>query len=115
MVHKYSKPDRDLSPINDHQRDLDAHNDPCAFRKEVDRTIHVIFHSLCLYDTGLVRDLINGITIPSSISLLTSTTLLVPVMFRPRDQVTRCAALWMQYHRVGPDYLSVKRMDKSRS
>ena len=33
----------------------------------------------------------------------------------PRDLVTRCAALWMESHRVGPEYLSITWIDKSRS
>src|ERR1041385_8133760 len=33
----------------------------------------------------------------------------------PRDLVTRCAALWMESHRVGPEYLSIIWIDKSRS
>src|SRR4051812_31235696 len=33
----------------------------------------------------------------------------------PRDLVTRCAALWMESHQVGPEYLSITWIDKSRS
>ena len=29
---EHSSHDRDEATVNDHQRDLDAHNDPCAFR-----------------------------------------------------------------------------------
>ena len=32
-VREHSRHDRDSYPINDHQRDLDAHNDPCAFHE----------------------------------------------------------------------------------
>src|SRR3954465_9144023 len=33
----------------------------------------------------------------------------------PRDLVTCCATLWMESHRVGPEYLSITWIDKSRS
>src|SRR4051812_9343900 len=33
----------------------------------------------------------------------------------PRDLVTRCAALWMESHRVGPEYLSITWINKSHS
>src|SRR3954447_12264840 len=33
----------------------------------------------------------------------------------PRDLVTSCAALRMESHRVGPRYLSITWIDKSRS
>src|ERR1041384_2173982 len=33
----------------------------------------------------------------------------------PHDLVARCAALWMESHRVGPEYLSITWIDKSRS
>ena len=33
----------------------------------------------------------------------------------PCDLVTRCAVLWMQSQRVGPQYLSITWIDKSRS
>src|SRR3954467_11218518 len=33
----------------------------------------------------------------------------------PCDLVTRCATLWMESHRVGPEYLSITWIDKSRS
>jgi hypothetical protein len=32
-VWEYSRHHRDTSLVNDHQRDRDVHNDPCAFRK----------------------------------------------------------------------------------
>src|SRR3954466_9818847 len=32
----------------------------------------------------------------------------------PHDLLTRCPALWMESHRVGPEYLSITWIDKSR-
>ena len=66
--------DRDTSPINDHQRDLDTHDEPYTLHD-----YHMIDWTKTSYsvplsrDTLLVRDPIVGITIPSSISLPTST------------------------------------------
>src|SRR4051812_46675314 len=63
---------------------------------------------------GLVRDSINDILClaqPRYRQILIHS-------FRdihPRDLVTRCTALWMESHRVGPKYLSITWIDKSRS
>jgi hypothetical protein len=66
------KHDRDASPINDHQRDQDAYNDMCAFHEYTSHwTINIESYSHCYFDTRLVRDLIIGIIISSSISLPT--------------------------------------------
>ena len=64
--------------------------------------------------TLFVRGLIVGIPIPSSPSLPTN-TFSRSVILHPRDLVTCLQALLMQSHREGPEYLSVTRMDKSRS
>src|SRR3954471_917349 len=65
-------------------------------------------------DTGLVRDSINDILClvqpRYDKSLFTRSR-----DIHPRDLVTRCAPLWMESHRVGPEYLSITWIDKSRS
>src|SRR3954464_10334087 len=65
-------------------------------------------------DTGLVRDSINDILCLVQPcygkSLFTRSR-----DIHPRDLVTRCATLWMESHRVGPEYLSITWIDKSHS
>src|SRR3954471_22111481 len=57
-------------------------------------------------DTGLFRDSINDILCLVQPcydkSLFTRSR-----DIHPRDLVTRCATLWMESHRVGPEYLSI--------
>src|SRR3954469_17531135 len=65
-------------------------------------------------DTRLVRNLINDILClvqPHYRQILIHSFSDI----HPRDLVTRCAALWMESHRVGPEYLSITWIDKSRS
>src|SRR3954466_4764781 len=65
-------------------------------------------------DTGLVRDSINEILClvqPRYRQILIHSFSDI----HPRGLVTRCAALWMESHRVGPEYLSSTWIDKSRS
>jgi hypothetical protein len=72
-----------------------------------------ISYSLCFCDTCNIRDLIIGISIPSSISLPT-----LPFT-RSRDipspWPSHMLQHWMKSHRVGLEYLSVTRKNKSRS
>src|SRR5664279_1628912 len=72
--------DRDTSPNNNHQQDLNAHDYSHTFNEDLYRfeplcrglkTIRVLFP--LSRDILLTRDLIVGITIPSSISFLIST------------------------------------------
>ena len=65
-------------------------------------------------DTRLVRDQINDILClvqPRYRKILIDSFHGI----HPRDLVTRCATLWMESHRVGPEYLSITWIDKSRS
>src|ERR1041384_3756214 len=65
-------------------------------------------------DTGLVRDSINDILClvqpRYDKSLFTHSR-----DIHPCDLITRCADLWMESHRVAPEYLSITWIDKSRS
>src|SRR5664279_5797179 len=107
--------DRDTSPINNHQRDLDAHDDSHTFNEDLYRfeplcqglkTICVLFP--LSRDILLTRELIVGITIPSSISFLVSTL----YSFRNTTfSVTNSLATCLQAipnvcYRVGPEYIS---------
>src|SRR3954464_3908495 len=65
-------------------------------------------------DTGLVRDSISDILC----LVQTRYRQILIHSFRdihPRDLITRCTALWMESHRVGPEYLSITWIDKFRS
>ena len=77
-------------------------------------TINVESYSLCHCDTRLVRDLVIGIIIPSSISLPTSATLLVPLIFHPRDLVT-CCNFGCNLTEWAQSLYPSRGMDKSRS
>jgi hypothetical protein len=95
MVREYSRHCRESSSINDHQSDLDIRDDPCVFTRMtfVVEPQTSMSYSHCFSDTCNIRDLIVGISIPSSISLP-----ILPftrsVIFHPRDLVTCCNIGW---------------------
>ena len=105
------------SPINNHQRDLEIHNDSHSFNDElvIAWTINVVTNSFCLaiFYLSKIRSLVS--TIPSLILLPTST------LYSFRDM----ASLWPSHMLAsgvdvisprGPRvYLSVIWMDKSDS
>jgi hypothetical protein len=71
-VREYSRHYRDSYPVNDHQSDLDIRDDPCVFPRRILSLPQMsMSYSLCFCDTCNIRDLIVGISIPSSISLPT--------------------------------------------
>ena len=106
--------DRDTSPINNHQRDLDAHDDSHIFNEDLYR-----FEPLCqglkqsriLFplsrDILLARDLIVGITIPSSISLPASTLYSFRnTTFHVTSSLVTCLqAIQNVCYREGPEYI----------
>jgi hypothetical protein len=95
MVREYSRHYRDSSPVNDHQSYLDIRDDPCVFTQrifviELQMSMSYFF---CFYDTCNIRDLIVGISIPSSI-LLPTLSFTRSVIFHPHDLVTCCNIGW---------------------
>jgi hypothetical protein len=113
MIQEYSRHYCDSSPVNDHQLDLDIHDDPLHSTKDfVVEPETLMSYSICFSDTCNIRDLIVGIFIPSSISLPTL-TFTCSMIFHPRDLVICCNIGWNLI--VGPEYHSVMRMNKSRS
>ena len=113
-VREHSSHDRDEATVNDHQRDLDAHNDPCAFRiSNTDWTLRrIAFPLSAILDCSEIRSMTSYVwfNLVLNKSLFTRSR-----DIHPRDLVTRCAILWMESHRVGPEYLSIIWIDKSRS
>ena len=107
--------DRDTSSINNHQRDLDAHDDSHTYNEDLYR-----FEPLCrglknnpcsisfVSRFLLTRDLIVGITIPSSISFLVSTLYSFRnTTFSVTNSLATCLqALPNVRYRVGPEYIS---------
>jgi hypothetical protein len=94
-VWEYSKHYREFSLVNNHQSDLDIHDDPYVFTR---RTFIVepqssMSYSFCFCDTCNIWGLIIGISIPSSISLPTLSFTL-SVIFHPLDLVTCCNIGW---------------------
>jgi hypothetical protein len=94
-VREHSRHHRDSSPVNDHQSDLDIHDDPYAFTKVFHHwtaNVDVLFPLFLWYCN--IRYLIVDITIPSSISL---TILLFTrsMIFHPCDLVTCCNIGWI--------------------
>ena len=96
--------------INNHQRDLDAHNDSHKFNEDryrcepqCQRIPFPLSH-----DILLTRDLIGGITIPSSISLLVSTLYSFHnTTFHVANSLVTCLqAIPNVHYRVGPEYIS---------
>lgn len=95
------------SPINNHQRDLEIRNDSHSFNDElvIAWTINVVTNSFCLAIFYLSEIRSSVSTIPSSISLPTST------LYSFRDMTF----LWPSHvlasdinviHREGPEYIS---------
>jgi hypothetical protein len=75
MIQEYSRHYQKLSPVNDHQGDLEIHNNPCAFYEDLlslNRKHRCSF--TFLHYTSNVQDLIDNILITHSISLLTFAT-----------------------------------------
>src|SRR3954466_15713919 len=101
MVREHSSHDRDEATVNDHQRDLDAHNDPCAFRiSNTDWTLRRrAFPLSAILDCSEIR----STTSYGWFNLVLNKSLFTRSRdIHPRDLVTRCAALSMESHRVGP-------------
>src|SRR4051812_6434194 len=100
--------------VNDHQRDLDAHNDPCAFRiSNTDWTLRrIAFPSSAILDCSEILSITSYVRFNL---VLNKSSFTRSRDIHPRDLVTRCATLWMESHRVGPEYLSIIWIDKSRS
>ena len=79
-VRDHFRHDRDPSPINDQQRDLETHDDPCAFHEVLCRlNLIVVHHILLSHDIKFVRD-------PHLVSR--QTHLLVSMILHLRDLVT---------------------------
>ena len=112
-VREHSSHDRDEATVNDHQQDLDAHNDPCAFRINTDCILRrIAFPWSAILDCSEIRSMTSYVwfNLVLNKSLFTHSR-----DIHPRDLVTRCTALWMASHRVGPEYLSITWSDKPRS
>ena len=100
------------SPVNDYQRDLDVHNNPCEFHEDllIRWTINTISESLCFAILNLseIRSL--------SITILCSISFLISSVYSIRDFVFSC---WPALNTISPsgpsEYLSVTRINKSRS
>jgi hypothetical protein len=108
---------RNISLINNHQRDLEIRNDSHIFNDEsCDRLNHKRRILIPLSrDIFLVRDSIIGINY-TLFKLVTWQVLFTrPVIWHPCDLVTCLQAVSMQYHREGPEYTSVIGTDKFHS
>ena len=72
-VRELCRHDRDTSPVNNQQRNLDAHIGSHIFYKDLYRSNRITTYVVpFVIGMLLARDLIVGISIPSSISLLAS-------------------------------------------
>jgi hypothetical protein len=94
-VREYFRHHRDSSPVNDLLRDrnISVMTPVHSRRSFVIEPQTSMSYSLCFCDTYNIRDLIVGITIPSSISLPTL-SFTRSVIFHPRDLVTCCNIGW---------------------
>ena len=117
-VRELCRHDRDTSPVNNQQRNLDAHIGSYIFYEDLYRSNHIKTYVVpFVIGMLLARDSIVGILIPSSISLLASlftrsvihhpaTNSLVTMLAR---LIMMCITEWAQR------YLSVTWSDKSQS
>src|SRR3954464_3277135 len=82
MVREHSSHDRDEATVNDHQRDLDAHNDPCAFRiSNTDWTLRrIAFPLSAILDCSEIRSTTSYVWFNL---VMTNFYSLVPVIFIP--------------------------------
>src|SRR5215216_4092332 len=72
-IRELCRHDRDISPVNNQQRNLDAHVGSHIFYEDLYRSNRITTHVVpFVIGMLLAQDLIVGIIIPSSISLLAS-------------------------------------------
>jgi hypothetical protein len=95
----------DSSPINNHQRDLEIHDDSHLLDDDLVIVWTINEHSQFLLSHDIITCLRSDHsvwTIPSSISFSTS-LFTHSVIMHSRDLVTCLQAVSMQYHREGPE------------
>src|ERR1043165_20246 len=103
MVREHSSHVRYEATVNDHQRDLDAHNDPCAFRISTPIGPYAVAFPL----SAILAE-IRSMTSYVWFNLVLNKSLFTRSRdIHPRDLVTCYASLWMESYRVGPEYLSI--------
>src|ERR1041385_5929365 len=108
-VREHSSHDRDEATVNDHQRDLDAHNDPCAFRiSNIDWTLRrIAFPLSAILDCSEIRSMTSYVWF----NLVLNKSLFSRSRdIHPRDLVTRCAAFMDGISSSGPR-VSIHYMD----
>src|SRR6266536_318 len=115
-VRELCRHDRDISPVNNQQRDLDAHIGSYIFYEDLYRSNHITTYVIpFVIGMLLARDSIVGIIIPSSILLPTS-LFTRSIMHHPitNSLVTLLARLRvMCITERAQKYLSDTRSDKS--
>jgi hypothetical protein len=106
-VREWCRHDRDDSPVNNQQRNLDAHIGSYIFHKDLYRLNLIWQHTLFPLSGGmlLARDSIIGIPIPSSISLPASLFTRSVIRHLATNSFSHgaCKASVMLYYREGPE------------
>ena len=103
-VREHSRHDRDSTLINDHQRDRDAHNDPCAFHEITLSLNHKHRVSFPLFIVILTFPISDHLASPCLVlsRYWSSLIQIVSVIFHPHDLVIRCAAYLDEDSPSGP-------------